>query len=250
MKKLAVFATVLTCGLLSFASQAAERPGPEPAKAGASSLWVAVGASDSGIGGTYWRTDLCVLNRGSGPANITITVHTSHGPVSATDQITGWGQAIYYDILGQLGEAKGSIQVTSDRAISVTSRTYNDQGSAGTNGQFLDGLELSQGAVAGETFVLMHLYADGGWRSNLGFQNMGSSQAQLSVTYYDSDGYQIGSPVSVLLAPGRVNDSTARFPSGYSGYAEVQVTAGLGVQGYGSVIDPITGDATTIPMKF
>jgi hypothetical protein len=214
------------------------------------SLWVAVGASAPGMNGTFWRTDLGVLNRGSGAANITITVHTSDGPVSFPDQIADRGQAIYPDILHQLGQSKGSIQVTSDRAISVTSRTYNDRGAAGTDGQFLDGLALSQGASAGQSFVLMHLVADGGWRTNLGFQNMGSSQAQLSVTYFDSVGNQIGSPVSVSVAPSQVDDGTAKFPPGNIGYAEVRVTAGSGVQGYASVIDPITGDATTIPMKF
>ncbi len=216
----------------------------------ASSLWVAVGASTGGAGGTFWRTDLGVLNRGSGAANITITIHTNAGSVSATDQVAFGAQAVYHDILAQLGQTKGSIQVTSDRPISVTSRTYNDRGAAGTDGQFLDGLEPSQGASAGESFVLMHLVASGGWRTNLGFQNMGGSQAQVSVTYFDSNGYQIGSPVSLTVAPGRVNDSTAKFPSGKSGYAVVQVTAGSGVQAYASVIDPITGDATTIPMKF
>jgi len=288
MTNKAVFATVLTCGLLGLPSQAAQRR-PELADAvlgatlvvqatdylrypsddgdlglvgvegaehnsgaggAVTSLWVAIGASTSGVGGTFWRTDLGVLNRGSGTANITITVHTSAGAVSATDQIADWSQAIYYDILAQLGQTKGSIQVTSDRQISVTSRTYNDRGAAGTDGQFLDGLQPSQGASAGESFVLMHLVADSGWRTNLGFQNMGGSQARLSVTYYDSDGYQIGNPVSLSIAPNQVNDSTARFPSGYVGYAEVQVTAGSGVQGYASVIDPITGDGTTIPMKF
>jgi hypothetical protein len=218
--------------------------------ADASSLWVAVGASTPGVGGTFWRTDLGVLNRGNGVVNVTITVHTSAGPVSATDQIADGGQVIYHDLLGQLGETKGSIQVTSDRRISVTSRTYNDRGAAGTDGQFLDGLELSQGASAGESFVLMHLVADGGWRTNLGFQNMGASQAQLSVTYFGSDGYQIGGPVLVSIAPSQVDDSTARFPAGNAGYAVVRVTAGTGVQAYASVIDPITGDATTIPMKF
>ena len=60
----------------------------------------------------------------------------------------------------------------------------------------------------------------------------------------------MGSPSNLSVASGKVNDSGARFPDNTIGYAVVQVTAGSGVQGYASVVDNTTGDATTIPMKF
>ncbi len=160
----------------------------------------------------------------------------------------GYGQVIISDVVGEFGESKGAIQVQSDQPISVTSRTYNDMGANGTTGQFLDGYTVQYGANAGETFLLMHLIANADFRTNLGFQNMGNSQAQLSIEYYDSEGDWVASD-NLNITPGQVNDSK-KFPNNTIGYAVVAVTSGSGVQGYASVIDNKTGDATTIPMKY
>lgn len=159
------------------------------------------------------------------------------------------GQSIFDDILGQLNQSKGAIQVSSDQPIAVSSRTYNDGGSAGTQGQYLDGVQAADGASAGQSFILMNLINNTKFRTNLGFQNMGSNNAQLAIKYYSSSGQRVGT-ASVSLSPGEVNDRSAAFPSNTIGYALITVSSGTSVQGYASVVDNKTGDATTIPMKF
>ncbi len=212
--------------------------------------WVAIGASTPGENNTFWKTDLGILNRGSGTAHLELSIHTATGVVSGSAEVTAGGQSIFDDLLGQLGQSKGAIQVSSDQPIAVTSRTYNDGGAAGTQGQYLDGVVASDGASAGQSFILMHLVNTAAFRTNLGFQNMGSSTAQLSLTYYNSSGQQVGSAASLSVGSGKVDDRGATFPADTVGYAVVAVSAGAGVQGYASVVDNITGDATTIPMKF
>jgi hypothetical protein len=92
------------------------------------------------------------------------------------------------------------------------------------------------------------------FRSNIGFTNTGSSNAVVRVTLYDGDGNVI-TTFNVTISPesNRQENQPYLNRGGRSnieaGYALVEVTSGSGVLIYGSVIDNLTGDPTTIPPK-
>ena len=228
--------------------------GAEPPGGGASSYWVPVTAHIAGTDGSSWRTTLGVLNNSSSPAEVELVLRTSDDTFTASVSVGGRGQGIFPDIAGQLGvvDDKGTLEIRSDRPLIVTSRTFN-QTPEGTYGQYLAGTAAADGLRIGESATLPQLVENREYRCNLGFANMGSTQAIVEVTLHDSDGFAIGI-TSVSLEPGRMHQENEVYKNIAGredidgGYATVTVTAGSAVVAYASVIDNGTGDATTIPM--
>jgi hypothetical protein len=91
------------------------------------------------------------------------------------------------------------------------------------------------------------------FRTNIGYTNTGSTAASLTVRLYNGDGVQVGT-YTVSLNPGQWKQASQPFRNvaGQSnlqgGSARITVTSGSGVVVYGSVIDNVTNDPTTIAM--
>ena len=83
---------------------------------------------------------------------------------SGTSTLASLEQGIYADIVDQLGIAsgQGTLEVNSTQPLFVTSRTYN-QASNGTFGQYLEGVEASEGFSSGETVWLPQGKCLQGW---------------------------------------------------------------------------------------
>ncbi len=219
--------------------------------------WVEAVINLNTSGGDRWRSDVAVYNAGTAPATINFRVHLdSGGIVEATSQtpVPAGGQGYFVDLVGQLQRSdKGSLEVWSSQPLVLTSRTYNDRGTAGTYGQFYDGYSPSQGLAANQVGVIPQLRQDANFRTNISATNTGTSPASVTLTLHLTNGTQVWSDTRTIQ-PGRFYQwvrpfQTAGQTNVVSGFARIRVNSGSGVIASGSVIDGRTGDPFTIPAK-
>jgi hypothetical protein len=228
---------------------------------GATTTWIPVVSRANGANNSTWRTDIGILNPGNTTATVVIKIWVNTGVISRTITLAPWGQRIITDIIGWFDPTifvSAPISIVSSQTLIITSRTYNQFAPgvvcfpAGTLGQALGGVTTNGGVVSGQTVWLPNLVENTAFRSNIGYTNTGSTNATVTVKLYNGNGNQVGS-YNVNLAPGQWKQASQPFRS-YAGVgnlaagsARITVTAGSGVVVYGSVIDNITNDPTTIP---
>lgn len=220
-----------------------------------SNYWIPVASHASGAQNSVWRTDLGVLNLGSVAANIEAVLYPASGPLAGTATVSAQSQAIYPDVVGQLGyTGSAALELRSDQPLYVTSRTY-DQAANGTFGQDYDGVEEGEGAFAGQTIYLPQLTEDAAYRTNISITNTGNVTADVLVELFDGTGSELGN-YTVTLNPGEWEQENKPFltkagqTNMASGYARLTVTSGTGILASASVIDNATNDPTTLPMNF
>ena len=201
-----------------------------------------------------WRTDLAAKNVADAPASVEFILHTASGEVRGSNLIAAGEQGVFEDVVGSLGgNAKGALEICSDRPLQVVSRIYNSS-DEGTFGQFVDGFS-GGGLVTGDIVKLIGLrQLTGAFRTNLSFTNAGTDEATVEVTLFSTDGTEL-TTYEQTIASGMVVQDVEPFrtrgnaPDMGWGYASVKVTAGRGVVTSASVVDMQTNDPTTIPMK-
>lgn len=223
--------------------------------------FVAAVAHAPGSGGTEWRTDLAVGNPGTLERTVAFTFVPYGGgaPVVRTAAVPAGGARVWTDALVDLfgvsaAEAtKGTLQVSSDVPLRVTSRTYNDTGSD-TYGQAIPALTRHDCLTGGDVGVVPQLRKSADFRSNLGILNTGATDATVAIRLHGEDGTPIGSTLIHTVPAGQYWQRDDIFTGvGAAGrplaYATVHLlTPEATVWGYGSVIDQATGDPTTVPM--
>jgi len=229
---------------------------------GATTIWIPVVSRANGANSSTWRSDVGIFNPGTTIATVVIRIYVTTGWISRTITIPGGGMRIITDIIGWIDPgafASGSIAIVSNRTLIITSRTYNQFAAGaicfpvGTMGQALGGVLVSGGLSAGQAGWLPNLVENNFFRSNIGYTNTGTTTASLTVRLYNGDGAFLGS-YNVSLAPGQWKQTSQPFRDmpGYvwldAGSAKITVNSGTGVIVYGSVIDNITNDPTTIPI--
>ncbi len=218
--------------------------------------WVPAVAHAAGAQGSQWRADVGALNRGSGSTTPTFTLYTASGTSTwnPSTSIGAGDQAVYEDVVGSFGLiASGHLKIESSQPLTVSGRIYN-QSSTGTFGQGMDGYTQGDGIASGEEVYLPLLSQTSSSRSNIGFANMSSSAAAVSVTLHLADGTSLGT-FTVDLPAWQWKQDNEPFRVRYNrtnvvgGYAKVRVTSGSGVIAYASVVDSDTNDPTTILMR-
>jgi hypothetical protein len=219
--------------------------------------WVPVVSHAPGALSSVWRSDVSVLNAGSVSANVTLKLYAGSSVYTGTATVAAGAQAIYPDLVNQLSSSysgSGALEVDSDQPVFVTSRTYN-QAASGTYGQDYNSFTAAQGYSAGQVFYLPQLTENAAYRTNIGVTNLGATSAAVTVDLYGATG---GTPLNefvVNLTPGQWYQDQQPFKNRAGqtnmtkGYAKLTVTSGTAVIAYASVIDNVTGDPTTIPMK-
>ena len=231
-----------------------------PDDAGLTDAWLQVGSHASGANQSQWRTDLGILNTTFNTASVEVRLR-SGGTLKTSSLTVGPGvQSLLTDVVGQLSfTGSGSLEVSSSRAVRVSSRTYNQIAAAatcfpgGTLGQNYDALETAAGLAAGESAWLAGLIENGAYRTNIALTNTGGGDATATVTLFDGGGTQIGT-YDVTLPAGEWKQENRPFFSraGRSNlaaaYARVTVNTGSGVIASASVVNNVTNDPTTIPM--
>ena len=247
-------------GVLAYASvidNSTQDPTTIPMKGDATEImrgWIAAASHAAGSLGSQWRTDLGLLNLQNSTAHVTIIMHVGAQTHEKTTNVGAGVEKVFSDIVGQLGvNGSGSLEITSDVPLYITSRTYN-QGSSGTFGQFLDGYSPDAGIGVGQAAYLPQLSENNDYRSNIGLLNTSNTQATVRVELLGSDGSVLGQFTKTLVSgeswqKNRPFSTVAGQSNVTGGAARVEVTSGSGVIAYASVIDNSTQDPTTIPMQ-
>jgi len=212
-----------------------------------------------GAGGSQWRTDLAVANRSGRTASVTYAFlpYGSGTPVTRSRSLSHGASERFVDVLVSLfgfadtSTPKGSVRIESTARVLATARTYN-RTSSGTYGQSYPALTAADGFTRGQTAYIGQLEKSASFRSNLGVQNLGSTDCSVTVTLHDSSGATLGSPLTQTVAGGRYFQwddvfAKAGAPAQPLAYATVEVqTSGCRAWAYGSVVDNATGDPTTV----
>jgi len=222
--------------------------------------WISVAVHGPGANQSRWRTDLGILNTGGTDSTVTITVHADTENRTLDVVVPGGGQHILQDLLALFPfEGAGSLELRYTGDDLVTSRTYTEVAEdadcfpGGTLGQFLDSSTRSLALAAEDKALIPQLTENTRYRTNIALTNTGDVEAAAIIHLFNAGGSELGS-YDVVLQPGQWEQKGspfAGFPGGDdlpAGYAVVEVTRGSGVIGYGSVVDNISNDPTTVPL--
>jgi hypothetical protein len=221
-------------------------------------VWVPVSSHVGGANNSQWRTGLGVLNPSTLTANVTLRFRAGGTVVANSTQVAPGAQSILDDVIGAIpATGTGSLEVTADRGVIVTSRTYNlIAGNAtcfpkGTLGQSYPSFDTTAGMAAGDTAWLVQLTETAAYRTNISLTNTGATAASVTITLFGATGTTLAS-YTVSLAAGEMKQDNRPFFSraGKSniaaGFARVVINSGAGVVVLASVVDNITNDPTTI----
>jgi len=227
------------------------------------SYWVPVVARQAGQGGSFWRADVGFVATGTSSATIEVRCYTSSATLTNTTSLAAGDTTIIRDVLNWLSPGytgSGSLQVCSSQPLEVAARVYNQESSGATQGQGFDGVTSTTTLGAGDSALLPMLTQNGNagtagtYRTNIGVVNSGSSSASVTITLYDSNGNQVGSPLTKTYGASEVYQYSEPFKAAGrndigAGYARVTVNSGSGIYAYGSVLDNASNDPTTIGMR-
>lgn len=218
-------------------------------------------ARNAGANGTLWRTNLVVLNPSSAATTVTLVFTPEGGGAAVTRTIDlGAGAAKRYDdAIDELfgirdGDSLGPVVARSDAPLAISTRVWNVSG-AGSMGQSFEAVEAADCLASGSQALLPRLEGGSAFRTNLGVLNLGSGSTDVAVRFFDQNGAPLGTPLSIKVGPdgwSRANgvfDAAGLSPADYA-WATLEIQAGPGpVWGYASIVDQVTGDPTTVPMK-
>lgn len=238
-----------------------------------STWFVPAVAHSPGAAGTAWRTDVTVVAGDLGPAELELDFFPYGGGTGKhREHSLAPGEAFeWQDILmalfgfGEEAVAKGTLQIGTDAPVFIAARTYN-QTDSGTYGQQIPALPSPMAVVAksspwsdltasGEVGVIPHLKSNVDFRSNIGVQNLGTADAEVTLTLYGAKGDQLGSTLTHTVGVGRYWQQNDVFAAAGAGDADLAyglvevVSADGSAWFYGSVVDNATGDPTTVPAQ-
>lgn len=226
-------------------------------------------AHSTGAAGTNWRTDVAAINVSSQTATLHLTFfdYTTGAQTAATHSLGPARSVEWKDVLTsrfsfpQASSVKGTLLVTSDQPLAISSRTYNQESATRTYGQSYPALVVAypggkdvEAVASGRVGFLPLLRKNAAFRTNVGMVNLDTSPCSVSVRLFAPDGSPIGSPRTLTASARRwvqEDDIFARAGAGNrdAAYARVEVqTATCQAWAYASVIDQATGDPTTIPV--
>ncbi len=248
--------------LVGWALKVTTKEAPEPP--GGSSFFIPVAAHAGGANGTFWVTDVRVLNPSfSTTSNARVYLIPANSDGTTNFQQTNLSLApnsimSLPDILatrfGQDNIQGNIIFQTDDPDLLATSRTYNTGGSAGTFGQYIEMVRGDAGVADGEPPVyLIQLANNADFRTNIGFSELTGSAATVNVELFDGEtGSALASAGTYEVPPFsnvQVNRIFEDLDAGHSdnAYARVTVSGSGRLTAYASVVDNRTGDAIYIP---
>lgn len=213
-------------------------------------------AETAGAAGTRWRSDLALTNRSGAAVEAVLTYRHGGGAVSEAVTLGDGDTVELANIAGDLfgvPASSGLVDIQSSGPLVVAARTFNDA-PTGTFGQFLPGIESDDAIFGNGRGVLSQLRSDDGFRTNIGFVNLGAAALDARVRLYDGSGAPVGSPLVETVPGGRWMQINRAFDQAGAGdctgcYALVELSGGGGpLWAYASVVDNGSGDPTTVPL--
>ena len=219
---------------------------------------VPMAAHTQGANGTFWRTDLEVLNRGSEVARYEVELLPRAGGVGqgtiGSFVVQPGASRRHRDILHD-AKGAGALRVrTLAGQIEVTSRTATD-GATGTAGQLVPGIPEEEAYASGHAARLVGLSQapdrTDGFRTNLGIVNLAEVPIAVTVAIHLPSGALLGTieataPAGSLLQLDEVIRRVTQAPVP-AAYALVRSsTRGAAFVAWASVVDNRTGDPTLV----
>jgi PKD repeat protein len=220
--------------------------------------FIPAAAKAEGNPGTFFVTDLAINNTGTEMASYQFLwlergMDNSTPPNSATFTLGGGMTATYSDVLGEVFNAEdgalGALAVISNNSdLIFMSRTFN-QGADGTFGQSIPGYAMSQLIPENMRMRIIFMLQNDDYRSNLGLMNGVGSPITVNFEIFGSDGTSLGTGSRELAAWS--NTQINRVLNSYApitgAYIDVWTTTPGGMfAAYGSVLDNLTDDPTTV----
>jgi hypothetical protein len=225
-------------------------------------VYFPVSAAIRGAQGTNFRTDARIVNRTGEAATATVEYYPegaagNSGPaVSETVDITANEQLVLVDFVADffgVSNGKGGVRITSESALSVSSRVYNDQSDVGdgTFGLYVDAIDMNQAYRSGLVPFLQNRRANSGegFRGAVGWFNPTSSTVTITLLGWDTDGTYLGETTREVAGLAQEQFSIQQLWSALAGHGDMYVTysADGDIFVYGTITDNISGDGTYIP---
>ncbi len=225
-----------------------------PVGAAPTEVWIPIVSRADGVGNSVWRTDVGLLNRSTLANQVRLRLYQDDGWTDREFHLNEGEFRSIVDVMSEF-EATGSkpLRVFSSEPLTVTSRTYN-LAPEGTFGQFIDSSTPTSALATGDQAVLMQLQENTSFRTNIGLHNGWKRPAEIEIALFDGDSLPVAYHTETVPAMSTVQLNRPFQAIGgrsdiTSGYAVISVLFGQEVVVYGSVIDNLTDDPTTIPMK-
>jgi len=214
-------------------------------------------ARASGAAGANWVTDLMVYNNSNvaGQVEFTYTPTGSNGNTTYYSHIESIKakEGIFFSNIVQnffgFANNSGSLRVRATLSVIATSRTYNDQGTAGTYGQFIPAFNLDEGISSSGNAYLFSLKQNEKFRTNIGFSEIEGKETQIKISFYDKDGSSIGNSNLTIPPYSIIQKNITEFgiSSIDDGFLKFEVLSGGKIIGYLSIVDWKTSDAIFVP---
>jgi formylglycine-generating enzyme required for sulfatase activity len=217
-------------------------------------------AKSAGAEGSFFFTDATVNNAGSDAATYAFLWlprgSDNSEPLQSEEFTLEAGRSVVYsDVLGALFDfedgASGALAVVSDSSdLLLLSRTYNQvSGGGGTFGQAIPGYAMDDLIMAGTKKRLIFFVENDLFRTNLGFMNGTGTTIRIQWERFTPDGVSVDTGSTNLPAWG-----SKQFNTVFSGEAPINggyidvwtSTEGGAFAAYGSMLDNVTSDPTTI----
>ncbi|HUP66080.1 MAG TPA: PKD domain-containing protein [Thermoanaerobaculia bacterium] len=228
---------------------------PAMARAAEGPLIVPVVGRAPGAGGTFWRSDLAILNPGATYFSLSVRMLRSgqdnRSARWSTVELLPMRSVTIRDVVGWLGDGDGSgaLEIRWDgEGPIVTSRTYTTREDGGTYGQSIDAIEATAGTVDA---IITGLRSDSDFRTNLGVVNLDETAAEIHFELLSPMGASVARTSIAVPATSHFQGSVLElFPEFASspdiGPFTVRSRASRPLFVYGSVVDRRSGDPVFI----
>ena len=220
-------------------------------------LWIAASAHATGYGSSLFATDLELDNSSEAPATVTISMlrrNQDNSDPATAEVIVPAGESMKVaDVIDTLFDYFGTAALRlaiNGSGLLATSRTF-DMASDGTYGQFIPGVTTAAAVEQGDTAAVIGLRNDGGFRTNVGFVNLGGDHVRVHIEFYLSDG-TLADSQQFELKPYSYVQNPIEYGAGNlrGGYALLTTsTEGGSFLAYASIVDNGSNDPTYVPAK-
>jgi hypothetical protein len=223
--------------------------------------FIPAAALAAGLEGSFFQTDVDLNNVGSTDLSYELLwlprgADNSEPVSSETFSLAPGAGVRYADVLDEVfglePDVVGALAIEASRAgLLAMSRTYNVPSAkvAGTFGQELPGVPADRMITTGERKRIIFMNENDDIRSNVGCQNGSDHAVRVFIELFNADGEPLETR-TMDLAPWSNSQITRVFRNHgpvTAGYVDVWTTSpGATIYCYGSVLDNLTSDPTTV----
>ena len=219
-------------------------------------------ANLQGAYGSRWTTDLEVMNRGSRSASYTVELlargRVNLAPESVSFELAPDHAVRYTNVLDSLFDTigAGTLKITSVRGDLMASARTATSGEGVSHGVYIEAMDVTTAAGAGQDCHLIQLQNDDSARTNIGVVNVSAIPISVVVQFFTADGVLLGELLREIgpFESRQINnvfsslDSTKALDELHDAYAVVSSsTSGAAFFAYASVVDNDTNDAIFVP---